>query len=428
MTTSVHPDTEAVTSAHADALPDVIDHLLGIEPGDWLDQLRQARPQTRAQAQKSYEALLHPAAPIAGQVTRAERYAIASFVALLHGEKEVAAFYQQTLHALAPTWADAVRHAAAAGQAHGPYGRYPQGPLSAQDQPGPELQISQALRVALGDRLHAALQHAHFLVFHPRDAQQQRLQGLQAAGWGADDIVVLSQLVAFLSFQLRVVGGLDVLAQSWDTTAPVPQRAPAAALDSVLPENRAPGQAPVVFTLAELEWLPWIEPLAESELIERHYQGLVDAARAKSPYFRLLARDPDTLGARTRTDKDIFYNPAPGLPRAERELAAAATSRHNGCIYCAAVHARFASHFSKRQADVQRLLDEGINADLGARWNAIVDASVALTETPHALQAGHITALRQQGLDGQAIADLLHAAAFFNWANRLMLSLGEPQY
>ena len=80
--------------------------------------------------------------------------------------------------------------------------------------------------------------------------------------------------------------------------------------------------------------------------------GLVDAARAKSPYFRLLARDPEVLEARTRTDKDIFYNPEAGLPRAERELAAAATSRLNGCIYCASVHARFAAIYSKRVDDV----------------------------------------------------------------------------
>ncbi len=91
--------------------------------------------------------------------------------------------------------------------------------------------------------------------------------------------------------------------------------------------------APQVFTQEQLDWLPWIEPLDESELTERHHAGLVDASRAQSPYFRLLARDPDTLGARTRTDKDIFYNPDAGLPRAERELAAAATSRANGCIY-----------------------------------------------------------------------------------------------
>lgn len=34
--------------------------------------------------------------------------------------------------------------------------------------------------------------------------------------------------------------------------------------------------------------------------------------------------------------------------------------------------------------------------------------------------------LREQGLDDLAIAGLIQAAAFFNWANRLMLSIGEP--
>ncbi|TWT10612.1 alkylhydroperoxidase domain protein [Reyranella sp. CPCC 100927] len=184
--------------------------------------------------------------------------------------------------------------------------------------------------------------------------------------------------------------------------------------------------APTVFTRDQLDWLPWLEPLAVEALTERHLAGLVDAARAKSPYFRLLARDPDVLGARTRTDKDIFYNPDAGLPRAERELAATATSRSNGCIYCASVHARFAATYSKREADVQRLLDDGVGVELDERWNAIVAASVALTATPVAFGPQHVERLRRAGLDDLAIADVIHAAAFFNWANRLMLSLGEP--
>lgn len=187
-----------------------------------------------------------------------------------------------------------------------------------------------------------------------------------------------------------------------------------------------PHTVPTVFTRDMLDWLPWLEPMPEAELTERHMAGLVDPARAKSPYFRLLVRDPDALQARTRTDKDIFYNPEAGLPRAERELAAAATSRLNGCIYCASVHARFATTYSKREADVQRLLDEGVSADLGERWGAIVAASVALTVTPIAFGPEHIDRLRAVGLDDRAIADLIQAAAFFNWANRLMLSLGEP--
>ncbi len=180
----------------------------------------------------------------------------------------------------------------------------------------------------------------------------------------------------------------------------------------------------VVFTRDMLDWLPWLEPMAEADMTERHLASLIDAARVKSPYFRLLARDPDVLEARTRTDKDIFYNPEAGLPRAERELAAAATSRLNGCIYCASVHARFAATYSKRVDDVQRLLDEGVDARLDERWEAIVAASVALTTIPMTFGKEHVERLRKVGLDDAAIADLIGAASFFNWANRLMLSLG----
>jgi len=183
---------------------------------------------------------------------------------------------------------------------------------------------------------------------------------------------------------------------------------------------------PHAFTRAEVGWLPWLEPLSVDELTERHYDGLVDRPRASSDYFRLLVRDPEILRARTLVDKDIFYNTAEGLPRAERELAATAASRVNGCVFCASVHARFATHFSKAPELVDRLLVEGIDADLGERWNAIVAAAAALTATPLAFDETHVERLRAVGLDDLEISDVIHGAAFFNWANRLMLSIGRP--
>jgi alkylhydroperoxidase domain protein len=184
-------------------------------------------------------------------------------------------------------------------------------------------------------------------------------------------------------------------------------------------------EIPNVFTRESLDWLPWVEPLAEADLTPQHMAALVDAARAKSAYFRLLARDPEALEHRTRTDKDIFMNPDGGLPRAERELAATAVSRFNGCIYCASVHAARTVVYSKRAEEVDRLLKDGIGADLGERWNAIVAASVAIARTPSDFGQDHVARLRAAGLDDLAISDLIHSAAFFNWANRLMLSLGE---
>ena len=186
-------------------------------------------------------------------------------------------------------------------------------------------------------------------------------------------------------------------------------------------------ERPERFTQDSLGWSPWLEPLPKSEFTERHWEAVVDRARADMPYFALLARDPEILLARTRTDNDIFYNTEGGAPRAERELAATATSRLNGCVFCASVHSRFATQNSDRGEDVQRLLDEGVTATLDPRWDAVVAASVALTETPSGFGTEQIRALREQGLDDVEIADVIAGSAFFNWANRLMLSLGEPQ-
>ena len=103
-------------------------------------------------------------------------------------------------------------------------------------------------------------------------------------------------------------------------------------------------------------WAAWLEPLAEDALSDEHREGLTDLTRARSPYFRLLVRDPAALRARTLVDRDIFTNEDGGVPLAERELAATAASRRNGCVYCASVHARRIPPVGRAE-DVQAVLD-----------------------------------------------------------------------
>src|SRR2546430_2451626 len=53
-------------------------------------------------------------------------------------------------------------------------------------------------------------------------------------------------------------------------------------------------------------------------------------------------------------------------------------------------------------------------------------APEAQATSPHRSVSRWMDRLRRSGLDDPAVADVIHAAAFFNWANRLMLSLGKP--
>lgn len=192
---------------------DVIDRLAGIMPGSPMDAVRDGRKVAREHAQRSYEVLLTPDQP--GEFTLAERFAIAAYVAGLHGAEPTAGHYAAglTSHggaALAGTVAAAV----AATRAEGPRGAYPPGPLSVEDTPAPEFALPPAVAEVLGRKLTAGFAHAHYLVLNPRDAAAARFAPLKAAGWDENGIVSLSQLVSFLTFQIRVVAGLAVLAET----------------------------------------------------------------------------------------------------------------------------------------------------------------------------------------------------------------------
>ncbi|MEU4231340.1 CMD domain protein [Nonomuraea sp. NPDC026600] len=187
---------------------DVIDHLAGIEPDSPLDHLREQRPDAREHAQRGFDALLTPDVP--GEVTLVERDAVAAFVTGLHQDPRTARFYADRLAELAPELLGAVRLEIEAASTTGPYGDYPaDGPLAAESDEG--LRYRTRDPEALGTRLAAAFEHAHLLVFRPREAGPKDLRALADAGWGDPGIVTLSQLVAFLSFQIRVVAGLRLL-------------------------------------------------------------------------------------------------------------------------------------------------------------------------------------------------------------------------
>lgn len=444
---------------------DIIDALAGVGAGEPLDIARRRRHDAREHAQGSFAALFVP--DDTAEVSLAERAAVALFVARLHGQEAAISFYgallRETGRDLGAGAGEALEPLivaeAARASGEGPFGAF-RAENAPESTSGPEYRVSSVdAAYALGDRLAAALEHAHLLVLHPRDASREALGALLDAGWSTTGVVTLSQLISFLTFQLRVVHGLGAVAAAGaagaagataaatagdraEELAGLAASVARAAEDRVVAAGGSATTPPVSaaetlpqpprvteparFTQDQLGWKPWLEPLAAADFTERHYTALVERERVHMPYFRLLARDPEALLERTLTDLDIFHNPDAGLPRGERELAAAAASRFNGCVFCASVHARAASENGLSRDDVQRLLDEGVSARISPRLDALVDATVALTATPIRFDATHLEALRAVGLDELSQLDAIQAGAFFNWANRLMLSLGEP--
>ena len=64
-------------------------------------------------------------------------------------------------------------------------------------------------------RLAAILRHVSLVATAPATATQADLEALRTAGLGPRDIVAITQIVAFVSYQVRVVAGMRALARRW---------------------------------------------------------------------------------------------------------------------------------------------------------------------------------------------------------------------
>lgn len=191
-------------------MTDVIDRLVGIATGSSLDRLRRSRPVRRDEIEAGYRALFAPADDVRPSLR--DRLAVAAFVADLqdHGSA-TSQHYRDELAAIDPSLADRIASIAMNERAPGPWGVYREPGLQDESRTGDWLVVAADQRSALGEPLAAAIEHAHFLTLHPRDARPEVLEKLVDAGWSRQEIVTWSQLIAYVSFQVRVVEGLRVL-------------------------------------------------------------------------------------------------------------------------------------------------------------------------------------------------------------------------
>ena len=277
----------------------------------------------------------------------------------------------------------------------------------------------------------AMQQWARTLTLDPRKGDQSSLQALKASGLSDAAVVALAQLVAFLSYQTRVVAGLRALAAS---PAPDAQaQAQAQAQDSKVSPTNGSANPGVIringFTNETLQWRSWLTPVhidqASSEqlavLDESHPQART------SDYYLTLVHQPRMLQHRSTAYNAIMYAPG-GLPRAERELGALVVSVTNGCVYCTSVHAQRYTQLAKRTDTVEQVFQDPSTAGSTPRERAIARLAQAVTLRPHALGPQDLAPLQALGFSDEDLIDLLHATAIFGWANRLMHNLGEPVF
>ena len=164
-----------------DTASDIVNDLAGIQDGSPLALLRAQRKDIATYAQGSYGTLLEPEDE-AG-VSRYEREMIALRVGILNSNAAL-----QNHHR------DRLRHLGASDEQIAAVESFPQG-------------------TGLSDRDRLILAHVDRLTIEPRAASQADTIALQAGGLSPRDIVTIAQLIAFLSFQVRLLAGLKALGE-----------------------------------------------------------------------------------------------------------------------------------------------------------------------------------------------------------------------
>ena len=280
-------------------------------------------------------------------------------------------------------------------------------------------------------RMDAMLHFVRTLALNPAESDQAALLAIPAAGLSLNDTVLLAQLIGFVAYQARLLVGVKAMSDMGGL-ADAPAAEPADAAPFVHPANLPPPGEPLRrngFTSEVLDWKAWLEVLKpETATPEQQHVLEVSHPKAKTmDFYLLLARQPQVLLERSQAFNAIMYAPG-GLSRAEREVAATAVSRSNGCVYCASVHAQRFEQLAKRNDVMAQLFDDPDTAGTNARERAIIQASLVLTRAPGSFGKQHLQPLRDAGLSDLEILDMLHSAALFGWANRLMLNLGVEIY
>lgn len=160
---------------------DLMNQLAGLYPASALAGVRALRPDVVRHTQGSYDKLFTPAD--ASDLTVVERSQVALRVAAINASPTLLAHYRQQLTELGVTSEQIAL-------------------------------LEQSDRsVTLDPRTTAIMCHVDLITRTPGAATPADLTALQAAGLSVTAIVTLSQLIAFLSFQVRTLAVLTVLGE-----------------------------------------------------------------------------------------------------------------------------------------------------------------------------------------------------------------------
>lgn len=154
------------------------------------------------------------------------------------------------------------------------------------------------------------------------------------------------------------------------------------------------------------------------------YDELVQTRGRLANVHKIQSLRPESIRQHMDLYMGIMFSRSE-LSRAQREMMAVVVSTANGCSYCTRHHAEALNHYWKNEEKINQLID--------GSWTGLVDPkdmtlclfAKGLTTDPSLHERQDFThALKAAGYSDSAILDASLVISYFNFVNRMVLSLG----
>lgn len=140
-------------------------------------------------------------------------------------------------------------------------------------------------------------------------------------------------------------------------------------------------------------------------------------------YIKYKVSAPKSIVAHMDLYLEIMFSKSE-LSRAEREMMAVVDSVANGCEYCKMHHAQALNHYWKNDDKISSLKINFFETGLTSRETSLCEFARLLTVSPDAFKAEkYLLPLRNEGISDSGILDATLVVAYFNFVNRIVLSL-----
>jgi len=167
-----------------------------------------------------------------------------------------------------------------------------------------------------------------------------------------------------------------------------------------------------------------IEPENATGELKDIYDDLIRSRGKIAEVHKIQSLNPKSIVNHMELYMTLMFGKSP-LKRVYREMVAVVVSKANDCTYCQIHHAEAVLHYWKDQKRVDRLRDDYRKAQLSEKEQALCEYAWKLTTKPLATEDGKaIEKLRSAGWNDRAILDLTLVISYFNFVNRIVLSLG----